>query len=555
MTHAGGRHAAPKLVDALVGERVLSRFVVAERLGAGGYGTVYRAWDERLERPVAVKVIEGTGGPRSLREAQAVARLNHPAIVTLYELGEDEDRTYLVSELVDGASLRDLLKDASLSDRDIAEIGADLCDALEHAHSRGVVHRDVKPENVILAQPGNGRPGRRERARFGRALLADFGVASVSGAESLTASREVIGTLAYMAPEQAEGLTAGPEADIYSVGLVLYECWSGRNPVRHRSPAETARAIGEPQPSLAAARGDLPAELCELVDDCLDADPAMRPTVHEMREGFVAAAGRLEESRPLPPPDEVRPRRIRTAGLARAAALIALTAATVALATWLAMPGAALALALLGFPIPLLLGRAREWLVPALAPALGAAGVAPAFPAAAGLVRGTARAAAAALLGFGWLVLAEATLGLGGSLAGIDPAPPGWEESAGTTASVLFESLLAPEALLTASTWALSAALLALVLAAGSVVVRIIGGLLWAAALVSVQRLLPGWQIDSPEAATIAIAGIVVLAVWARSAPRRAPQPLERGERLASHPPARVGFGASVRGGTYAGEH
>jgi hypothetical protein len=504
-------------VGAVVGERLLNRFVVTDRLGVGGYGTVYRAWDERLERAVALKVLEGSGGHRALREAQAVARLNHPAIVTLYELGEDERHTYLVSELVDGPSLRELLSEGRLSDRDGAEIGADLCDALEHAHGRGVVHRDVKPENVILARPGNGRPGRRDRPGFGRALLADFGVASVSGARSLTASREVIGTLAYMAPEQAEGARAGPEADVYSLGLVLYESWSGRNPVRRASPAETARAIGEPQPPLAAARGELPAALCELIDACLDPDPALRPTVAELREGLAAAATRLDGARPLPAPDEVGPRRPRSSALARVAATIALTAATVALVTSLAMPGAALALALLALPIPLLLGRAREWLAPALAPILGAVGLSPAFPALAGAIPGARRAAAAAVLGFAWLVAAEAVLGIEGVLEGVGPAPPGWERSAGSAASTLLEPLLEPAAILIAATWAVAAALLALVLSVRPAPARILGALLWAAALVSVQRLLPGWSLDSPEAATLALAAAVALAIVLRS--------------------------------------
>jgi eukaryotic-like serine/threonine-protein kinase len=526
----------PNVVGALVGERLLNRFEVIDRLGAGGYGTVYRAWDERLERAVAVKVLEGTGGPRVLREAQAVARLNHPAIVTLYELGEDERRTYLVSELVDGHSLRELLKQGGLSDRDAAEIGADLCDALEHAHARGVVHRDVKPENVILARPGNGRPGWRERRRFGRALLADFGVASVSGAQPLTASREVIGTLAYMAPEQAEGERAGPEVDVYSLGLALYECWSGCNPVVRASPAETARAIGEVQLPLAAARGDLPASLCELVDACLEPDPAMRPTVAELRGGLGAATSRLDEGRPLPASDSAEREPRSRPRLARAAALVAITTAGIALATWLAMPGAALALAVLGLPIPLLFGRAREWLVPALAPALGALGLAAAFPVAAGAVVGAIRAAAAGLLGFAWLVAAQAMLGIEGILAGVGPAPPGWESSVGRSFSALLEPLLAPEAILIAATWAIAAALLAIVLAVASVVVRILGGLMWAAGLASVQPLLPGWDPGSPEAATLVLAAAVAVAVWARSAPRIRVRAGSPGEGRASVP-------------------
>jgi hypothetical protein len=503
----------------LVGERLLNRFVVTDRLGAGGYGTVYRAWDERLQRPVAVKVIERPGDRRVLREAQAVARLNHPSVVTLYELGEEDGRTYLVSELVDGHSLREFLLAGWLSDRDVAELGADLCDALEHAHRRGVVHRDLKPENVILAGPGNGRPGRGDRAPFSRAMLADFGVASVSGAAALTASREVIGTLSYMAPEQAEGLPAGPEADVYSLALVLYECWSGRNPVARPTPAETARAIGARQRSLAAARRGLPAGLCALVDACLDPDPARRPTVGELRQGLNAAAAALDRSSAVPLPAEGRTRRGGGSALARAAALAALVVACVALAAWLALPGAALALALLALPVPLLFRRAIEWPVPVLASALAAVGLAPAFPALAGLVPGARRAAAAALLGFAWLVAGEAVVGLDGPLGGVGPAPPAWEKSVDLAASTLIEPLVAPEAILAAAAWAAAAAVLALVLAAGPIAFRILGGLLWAAALISVQGRLPEWDPAAGEAATLGVALVVAAAVGARSAP------------------------------------
>ena len=142
------------------GRLVLDRFCLAEELGRGAFGTVYRARDERLQREVAVKVLDrGPGSRRVLREAQAAARLNHPSIVTLYELGEDDSAIYLVSELVDGETMRELLRAGRLSDRDVAEVGADVCEALAHAHERGVVHRDVKPENVAVARWEDARVG------------------------------------------------------------------------------------------------------------------------------------------------------------------------------------------------------------------------------------------------------------------------------------------------------------------------------------------------------------------------------------------------------------
>jgi serine/threonine protein kinase len=256
----------------LVGSLVLNRFLIERRIGSGGFGVVYEAWDGRLERPVAVKAIEqrGEAGRRVLREAQAAARLNHPGIVTLYEMGEEDGNALLVTELVEGSTLARLAHAGELSDREIAEIGADLCEALDHAHSRGVVHRDIKPQNV---QVTDGEP---------RAKLMDFGIARLADDVALTAAGDVVGTLAYMSPEQAEGRPAGPEADVYSLALTLYECWSGENPHRRASPAATARAIGGRTRPLRRLRPDLPRDLTDTVDACLSSRPNHRPSLEEL---------------------------------------------------------------------------------------------------------------------------------------------------------------------------------------------------------------------------------------------------------------------------------
>ena len=256
----------------MVGSVVLNRFVIERRIGSGGFGVVYEAWDGRLERPVAVKAIEqrGEAGRRVLREAQAAARLNHPGIVTLYELGEEDGNALLVTELVEGSTLSRLAAENELSDREIGEIGADLCEALDHAHSRGVVHRDIKPQNVQVTE---GEP---------RAKLMDFGIARLADDSPLTAAGDVVGTLAYMSPEQAEGREAGPEADVYSLALTLYECWSGENPHRRGSPAATARAIGARTRPLRRLRSDLPRELTDSIDACLAARPNRRPSLEEL---------------------------------------------------------------------------------------------------------------------------------------------------------------------------------------------------------------------------------------------------------------------------------
>ncbi len=278
-------------VTALVGSLVLNRFLIERRIGSGGFGVVYEAWDGRLERPVAVKAIEqrGEAGRRVLREAQAAARLNHPGIVTLYEMGEEDGNALLVTELVEGATLERLDAEGELSDREIGEIGADLCEALDHAHARGVVHRDIKPQNVQVTE---GEP---------RAKLMDFGVARLADEAPLTAAGDVVGTLAYMSPEQAEGREAGPEADVYSLALTLYECWGGENPHRRGSPAATARAIGSRHRPLRRLRPDLPRELADTIDACLDARPQRRPSLEELGMTIEDSLDQLADDLPGAP--------------------------------------------------------------------------------------------------------------------------------------------------------------------------------------------------------------------------------------------------------------
>jgi eukaryotic-like serine/threonine-protein kinase len=279
---------------------VLNRYRLEQRLGAGGFGVVWHAWDEKLEREVAIKAIprERGGGERVEREALAAARLNHPAIVGIYELASDEHDVYLVSELVRGRTLAELLRARAISDRDVARIGADLAEALAHAHARGVIHRDVKPQNVmVVAEPAAG---------VGFAKLTDFGVAHLVSGDLLTRTGDVVGTLAYMAPEQAEGARVTPACDVYSLALTLYEAWTGKNPVRAGGPAATARRLGRPLPSLASLRRDLPLELCEAIDDALDIDPARRPTPDELRADLRAAERELTDEGGLVEPETLR---------------------------------------------------------------------------------------------------------------------------------------------------------------------------------------------------------------------------------------------------------
>jgi serine/threonine protein kinase len=269
---------------------VLERYRLERQLGAGGFGTVWMARDERLEREVAVKIVprERIVGGRFEREARAAARLAHPGIVTLYEAGADDDGAYLVSELVRGSTLGDLLEAGRLSDREIVGIGIALCDALAHAHAQDVVHRDVKPSNVLVPD----RPSNPASV----AKLTDFGVARIVGGDTLTRTGDVVGTAAYMAPEQAEGREAGPEADLYALALVLYEALTGVNPVRTGTAAQRARRLGAHLPPLRRQRRDLPRELGQAIDLALRLRAPERGTLADLRHALATVSDHVSDA-------------------------------------------------------------------------------------------------------------------------------------------------------------------------------------------------------------------------------------------------------------------
>jgi serine/threonine protein kinase len=268
---------------------VLERYRLHRRLGTGAFGTVWLAHDERLDREVAVKIVarERVVGGRFEREARAAARLAHPGIVTLYEAAVDDDGAYLVSELVRGGTLHQLQSAGRLSDRDVVAIGIALCDALAHAHAHGVVHRDVKPSNILVPE----RPLTPAQV----AKLTDFGVARLVGGDSLTITGDVVGTLAYMAPEQAEGREASASADLYSLALVIYEALTGVNPVRVGTAAQHARRLGAHLPPLRRQRRDLPRELGQAIDLALRPRPRERGRLEELRSALAAVHHRVQD--------------------------------------------------------------------------------------------------------------------------------------------------------------------------------------------------------------------------------------------------------------------
>jgi serine/threonine protein kinase len=533
------------------GELLLDRYRLLDRLGSGGFGTVWRARDEQLGRMVALKRIalpSPEDSSRALREAHAAARLAHPGIVALYEACSDQDAFYLISELVEGETLARLIDQDALCDEEIVEIGLSLADALEHAHARGVVHRDVKPQNVLIPDDaGQIAPG-RGAASPAAAKLADFGGALLAGGEELTRTGDVFGTLAYMAPEQSEGHAAGPPADLYSLALVLYEAFTGVNPVRGRTPAATARRIGEPIAPLRRRRRDLPGELTRTIDSALAADPERRGSLVDVHEALAQAlerglkrrllarraegdhtprvdATRLhEEAEPVveaapaitpelfdAPSSRPRRRQPTSAGdpepqvgeasepsrpprlaLPRSIWL----GCVLALAAWQDATGrGGIALLLLAAAAPLLLLARRSgpgWLAAAAAPALGVAGLAAAFPALAGQrVSWQARAGLAAL-GFWWLTLAEPLLARRlwlGPASGL-PARDAWEASFTGTASHVLGPILTPGLAIGALVWALGAMLLPWVVRGRNAGLDVLLAIAWTVALLAAAPLI-----------------------------------------------------------------
>jgi eukaryotic-like serine/threonine-protein kinase len=501
---------------------VLDRYRLVRRIGSGGFGVVWLAEDERLRRMVAVKRItmhDAATAARAEREARAAARLSHPGIVTLYESGRDAEAVYLVSELVRGRTLADLMDDGELSDRDVARIGVALCDALAHAHGRGVIHRDVKPGNVMVPETHAGHD-----AGAGVAKLTDFGVARMAGDEALTATGDVVGTLAYMAPEQADGRAAGEEADLYSLGLVLYEALSGVNPVRARGAAATARRLGARLPPLARLRRDLPLDLCHALDRAVQARREQRGTIADLRAALAEALPSTDDERgtvagsPLEGIARVATRP-RVAPKARAVAALAAGALSAAALAWLTprsgvevqpaagAAGAALAVLVLpragwlimaaalaawaggpsaavvaaaAIPTVALLRRAGAlWSLPAGAPLLGAVGLAGAWPALAAQAARPWHRAALGALGCWWLALAEV---LTGDRLALGAAP----------GAALEGSHLAPlvssGALALAALWAVAAVLLPVLVRGRRLAADLVGATAWAAALGSATQ-------------------------------------------------------------------
>jgi eukaryotic-like serine/threonine-protein kinase len=236
------------------------RYELQEVIGGGGMATVYRAWDRAQRRPCAVKVLaEGLSRDEQFRlrfrqEAQAARGLAHPHIVAVYDYGESDPHHYIVMEYVARGTLRELLKrEGALQEATAARLAAEVADALAYAHERGVIHRDIKPQNILLTEDG-------------AAKVADFGIARSVDTTSLTRTGFVMGTVQYLSPEQARGEAAGPASDLYALGVVLFEMLAGRVPFDGDSAVGIAlRHLGEPPPDPKRIRPDLSESMTAIV--------------------------------------------------------------------------------------------------------------------------------------------------------------------------------------------------------------------------------------------------------------------------------------------------
>ncbi|MFI0511480.1 protein kinase [Streptomyces sp. WSLK1-5] len=260
------------------------RYRLADPIGKGGMGRVWRAHDEVLHRAVAIKeltaalyVSEGDQAvllARTRAEARAAARINHSAVVTVHDVLDHDGRPWIVMELVEGRSLADAVKeDGRIEAREAARIGMWVLRALRAAHSAGVLHRDVKPGNVLLA-------------RDGRVLLTDFGIAQIEGDTTITRTGEVVGSVDYLAPERVRGADPGPSADLWALGATLYTAVEGRSPFRRTTPLTTMQAVVDEEPAEPRNAGPLGPVIAAL----LHKDPAVRPGAAEAEQMLAEAA-------------------------------------------------------------------------------------------------------------------------------------------------------------------------------------------------------------------------------------------------------------------------
>ena len=263
---------------------MVGHYRIIEKIGAGGMGEVYLAEDTKLHRKVALKflpfqhVANSDFKARFVREAEAMAKLNHPNIITIHEVSEHHGRPFFAMELVEGQSLRELSETKELDIERIIELAIQICDGLGAAHEKQVIHRDIKPSNIVIDI-------------YGRPKVLDFGLAAIRGAEQITKTGSTLGTVRYMSPEQVAGKTVDQRSDLFSVGILLYELLTGRTPFERDNEGATLKAIVSDAPEpLARYKSDVPEGLQRTISKLLEKDPSMR---------YQNAAGVISDLKPL----------------------------------------------------------------------------------------------------------------------------------------------------------------------------------------------------------------------------------------------------------------
>lgn len=293
-------HGAPAAAqDPGAGRLIAGRYRLLAKLGHGGMGTVWRAKDETVDREVAVKEPRvpdhlpdrerDNAYERMRREARAAARLDHPAVVNVHDVAVVDGRPWIVMELVQGRSLGAVLQEGTLGIREAARIGLEVLGALEAAHAAGILHRDVKPDNVLLG-------------RHDRVVLTDFGIAQIEGETNLTDTGGFVGSPEYIAPERVLGQRPGPASDLWSLGVVLYAATEGVSPFRRSNTPATLQSVLNSTP---AAPASASGPLAEVINGLLDKEPSRRPPAARVRALLEEAA-----QPPQPAPTQV----VRVAG-------------------------------------------------------------------------------------------------------------------------------------------------------------------------------------------------------------------------------------------------
>jgi Protein kinase domain len=514
---------------------VLDRYRPLRPLGSGGSGSVWLARDDHTGLDVALKIVprEGKSALRAEREAEAAARLRHERCLRAYAFGGDDGHVYIAYEYVAGCTFRDALRAGRLRDRDAVEAAAQVLDGLAHAHARGIIHRDVKPSNVLLADDGDGISVR----------LLDFGLAQFDEADTLTAMGDVPGTLAYISPERLLGREATPASDVWGVGVMLWEALAAGHPFWGVPIGQMTAAIQAGAPPLGTHRPDLPDRLLAAIERSLHLSPRKRPSASRLASELREAVRDRRRSNRRPPRDRVVAaaravpvERVAGAGVAGLAAIAGaallpfyppgLVAALGLLAagTSLVAPRLGLAVALFAPVLPLgnlALGAAlayaavaaallvagwrdpRAGLAFAAGPVLAPLGLLALVPLAVQPVRGAWRRALHAALAVAAAAVAAGLRGADMPLGAGDPGDLGLAgtESAGAVLQALSQTLAErPELIVAAVALAAAAAALPYARARGPWWISGLGA-----------TLLVSLLLGAPDAAAVGI----VAAVWA----------------------------------------